>query len=101
MSYPWKYNVGTSLLPGNTHRRVLNRCASPQWLEISAAASRCLPRKAKSENLKTTESANGPIRLHHEPRRQDRAAETPDPERHLAVFFPGRQDRPAWPEWLG
>ena len=33
--------------------------------------------------------AHGPIRLHHEPRRQDRAAEAADPARYLPFVFPG------------
>ena len=44
---------------------------------------------------------HGPVRLHHEPRRQDRAAEAADPEGHLPVLLPGRQDRRAGPERLG
>ena len=44
---------------------------------------------------------NGPVRLHHEPRRQDRAAEAPHPQGHLPLLLPGRQDRRARPERLG
>ncbi len=38
---------------------------------------------------------HGPIRLHHEPRRQDRAAEAADPEGHQPVVLSRRQDRRA------
>src|SRR6478736_1315029 len=41
------------------------------------------------------------IYLHHDRRVQDRAAEALDHQGHLAVVLPGREDRPAWREWLG
>jgi hypothetical protein len=36
---------------------------------------------------------HGPVRFHHEPRRQDRAAQAPNLERYFPEFFPWRQDR--------
>ena len=37
----------------------------------------------------------GTIRLHHESGRQDCPAQKGDPEGHLALVFPGREDRRA------
>ena len=46
-------------------------------------------------------SCNGSVRLHDEPRGQDRSAQAPDPQEHLALVLPRRQDRRARPERLG
>ena len=43
----------------------------------------------------------GSVRLHHEPRRQDRAAEAADPQGRVAVVLSRRQDRRARAERLG
>ena len=49
----------------------------------------------------TDPRAHGPVHLHHESRREDRAPEARDPPRHLAQLLPRRQDRRARPERLG
>src|SRR5579864_2373485 len=50
---------------------------------------------------RTNPESHVAICLHPAPRRQDRAAEAPDPEEHLAQLFPRREDRRARPERFG
>ncbi len=52
-------------------------------------------------NFHSFNHADGPIRFHDEPGRQDRAAQAPDPEGHLAVVLPRCEDRRARSERLG
>ena len=49
----------------------------------------------------TSQKTHGPVRLHDEPRGQDRSAQAPDPQGHFALVLPGRQDRPARAERRG
>jgi hypothetical protein len=44
---------------------------------------------------------HGKLRFHDEPRGQDRPAQAPHPQGHLAFLLPRRQDRRARPERLG
>ena len=44
---------------------------------------------------------HGSVRLHDEPRGQDRSAQATDPQEHLALVLSRRQDRRARPERLG
>jgi hypothetical protein len=62
---------------------------------ISARISASARIRALSPAPPSSQDRHVPVRLHHEPGRQDRAAEEGNPARHLAVLFPGRQDRRA------
>ena len=64
------------------------------------ASRRALPLFSSVGRLRPGHS-HGSVRLHDEPRGQDRSAQAADPQEHLAVVLPRRQDRRARPERLG
>ncbi len=49
----------------------------------------------------TSQESHGPVRLHDDPRGEDRSPEAADPQEHLALVPSGREDRAAGPERRG
>ena len=70
-------------------------------LQAAATAATIAPVAGTGPRFTFCARHHGPVRLHHEPRRQDRSAEAPDPQEHFAVILPRRQDRHARRQRLG
>ncbi len=95
----WSGPSAAPRAPERVHApRAASQCGSARaqfgkLLAVRGSVTRARPRANRTVCLHA-------IRLHHAPGRQGRAAQARDPQEHLAVVLPRRQDRRARPQRL-